>query len=193
MNGTFDFGSVKKLFSGKLKGEKGRKLLVIAGIAGIALILLSDFWPSGGGTQTAAAQETTNAEYAEQLEQKLSVLIGNISGVGKSEIMVTLENGVEYVYANEERKTTDKTEDISDSTQRVQQSNDVEQNVITVDDASGGKKALVRTQIEPQVKGVVVVCEGGDQELVQQRVTNAVTTALNITSRRVCVTKLNPS
>ena len=174
MNGTFDFGSVKKLFSSKLKGDKGRRLLIIS-------------------TQTAAATEATNAEYAEQLEKKLSVLIGNISGVGKSEIMVTLENGVEYVYANEERKTTDKTEDISDSTQRVQQSNDVEQNVITVDDADGGKKALVRTQIEPQVKGVVVVCEGGDQELVQQRVTNAVTTALNITSKRVCVTKLNPS
>ena len=193
MKGTFDFGTVKKLFSSKLKGDKGRRLLIIAGIAGIALIFLSDFWPSGGSTQTAAATEATNAEYAEQLEKKLSVLIGNISGVGKSEIMVTLENGVEYVYANEERKTTDKTEDISDSTQRVQQSNDVEQNVITVDDADGGKKALVRTQIEPQVKGVVVVCEGGDQELVQQRVTNAVTTALNITSKRVCVTKLNPS
>lgn len=193
MNGTFDLGSVKKLFSEKLKGEKGRKLLIIAGIAGIALIFLSDFWPAGQSTQTSAAAETTNAEYAGQLEQKLSVLIGNISGVGKSEIMVTLENGVEYVYANEERKVTDKTEDISDSTQRIQQSNDVEQNVITVDDADGGKKALVRTQIEPQVKGVVVVCEGGDQELVQQRVTNAVTTALNITSKRVCVTKLNPS
>ena len=39
------------------------------------------------------------------------------------------------------------------------------------------------------VKGVVVVCEGGDLPQVQQRIIEAVTTALNISSKRVCVTK----
>lgn len=46
------------------------------------------------------------------------------------------------------------------------------------------------TELQPTVKGVVIVCEGGDQPLVQQRVTDAVTIALNISSKRVCVTKL---
>lgn len=38
-------------------------------------------------------------------------------------------------------------------------------------------------------EGVVVVCEGGDLPQVQQRIIEAVTTALNISSKRVCVTK----
>lgn len=45
--------------------------------------------------------------------------------------------------------------------------------------------------IEPVIRGVVVVCEGGDQPLVTARVLNAVTKALNISSAKVCVTKLN--
>ena len=43
--------------------------------------------------------------------------------------------------------------------------------------------------IEPKVRGVVVVCEGGDDPLVVARVMNAVTKALNISSDKVCVTK----
>ncbi len=43
--------------------------------------------------------------------------------------------------------------------------------------------------IEPKVRGVVVVCEGGDDPLVVSRVMNAVTKALNISSDKVCVTK----
>ena len=41
------------------------------------------------------------------------------------------------------------------------------------------------------VKGVVVVCQGGDNAAVSQRIVDAITTALNISSKRVCVTKSN--
>ena len=58
-------------------------------------------------------------------------------------------------------------------------------------DGSDGKEALIKTQIEPKVKGVVIVCSGGEQALVQQRVIDAVTIALDIDSSKVCVTKLN--
>lgn len=43
--------------------------------------------------------------------------------------------------------------------------------------------------IEPKVRGVVVVCDGGDDPVVVSRVMNAVTKALNIGSDKVCVTK----
>ena len=44
--------------------------------------------------------------------------------------------------------------------------------------------------IEPLVRGVVVACEGGDEPVTLERVTDAVTKALNISSAKVCVTKL---
>lgn len=43
--------------------------------------------------------------------------------------------------------------------------------------------------IEPKVRGVVVVCDGGDDPLVVARVMDAVTKSLNIGSDKVCITK----
>jgi stage III sporulation protein AG len=45
--------------------------------------------------------------------------------------------------------------------------------------------------IEPTVRGVVVVCDGGDDPLVVERVLSAVTRSLSISSDKVCITKLS--
>lgn len=44
-------------------------------------------------------------------------------------------------------------------------------------------------EIEPVIRGVVVVCQGGGSPVVVERVTSAVTKALNISTAKVCVTK----
>lgn len=46
-------------------------------------------------------------------------------------------------------------------------------------------------EIEPIIRGVVVVCQGGDDPVVVEKVLNAVTKALNVSSAKVCITKLN--
>ena len=39
----------------------------------------------------------------------------------------------------------------------------------------------------PEVRGVAIVCEGGDDEQINEKIKNAVTAALNITSKRVYI------
>lgn len=45
--------------------------------------------------------------------------------------------------------------------------------------------------ITPVVRGVVIVCDGGDDFVVVSRVMSAVTKSLDIPSNKVCVTKLS--
>lgn len=45
--------------------------------------------------------------------------------------------------------------------------------------------------ITPVVRGVVIVCDGGDDPVVINRVMSAVTKSLDISSNKVCVTKLS--
>jgi len=45
-------------------------------------------------------------------------------------------------------------------------------------------------QIEPVIRGVIVVCQGGDNPVVESRVIAAVTKGLSIPSSKVYVTKL---
>ena len=168
-----------------LKGGKGRKLVVALGVAGIGLILLSEFWPQ---TSKEAVAKASAEEFVTKTEEKLMAIIGSIEGAGTCQVMVTLENGVEYVYASQQKLNTDRVEDQSGNSNKVSQRDDSEKSIIVVD-TNEGRKGLLVTEIQPTVKGVVIVCEGGDQPLVRQRIVDTVTTALNISSQRVCVTK----
>ena len=44
-------------------------------------------------------------------------------------------------------------------------------------------------EIEPTIRGIVVACDGGDDPVVVERVSEIVTKALGISSAKVCVTK----
>ena len=63
-------------------------------------------------------------------------------------------------------------------------------------DNSGENVYLTNTDtktksIEPTVRGVVIVCEGGDDPVVIDRVMGAVTRSLSISSDKVYITKLD--
>lgn len=189
-NGTVNLSDSFKKIGDLIKGDKGRRIILIIGILGILLILLSTYWPKKAQTSMAEAQHAVDLErYTQELENRLTDIIESITGVGRAKVMVTLESGMEYIYADETQKRTGKSQDkVGNDTVRTQENNDIEQRVVLVD-GEGGNQALIRMALQPKVKGVVVVCDGGDTTHVQQNVINAVTTALNISSARVCVIK----
>ncbi len=170
-----------------LRGEKGVKWAVVLGVVGVLLILLSEWLPD---KQQATAEMTklTSEQYCAAIEEKLCTLLERMDGVGECAVYVTLENGVEYVYAKEQQENADRSEDKDPSGEQIKESADSQESVILIN-GENGEEGLLLTEIQPQVKGVVVVCVGGDNAAVIERVTQVVTTALNISTRRVCVTK----
>ena len=183
----------KKIHEFLLK-DKSKKIIICIGILGIALIFISELFKTNNAkkvtARTSATASSSTYEYVAQLENNLKELISSIKGAGNTRVMVTLENSEETVYATEEKKNKEATEDKSDGQlSKKRESDDCEKKYITVRDADGTERALSVTQIQPTVKGVVVVCDGGDIPEVQQKITDAIKTALNITSKRVYVTK----
>ena len=178
-----------------LKSEKGGKVILAIGILAILLIFVSGYFSGGGEKEASQAksgqtQILSADEYTAQLERKLTDIVGRIAGAGTCKVMVTLENGIQYVYAQEEKISENKTQDSTDSTIRTQESGDQQKSYIIVDSGSG-KQALVVTEVQPTIKGVVIVCQGGGNPSVQQQVINAVTTALAVNSTKVCVAPLS--
>ncbi len=190
-------GSVEKegketLFDRLAGNEAYRKIIIAACVVGIALIFLSGYFKKdAASTQPTASQSVITAEqYASQLENSLADMVTRIQGAGTAKVLVTLERSTQYVYATEEKKSTQTNEDKSDGSTTKNEANDsTETNYILVKDADGAQKAIAVTEVQPIIKGVVVVCDGGDNPAVQQNIINAVTTALDITSVRVCVIK----
>lgn len=170
-----------------LHSGKGVKAACILGAVGVLCICLSEWLPSEPKAETKQTDLTAQA-YCEQVEKRLSDLLCEMEGVGTCRVYVTLESGVEYVYATAQKENADYVKDSNENGEKVSERADTEQDVILID-GTDGKTGLLLTEIQPTVKGVVVVCDGGNTDDVVQRVTAAVTTALNISARRVCVTK----
>ncbi len=186
-----DKAKLRNIFE-KLNIPKNRQnLILLLGISGIALIFFPGFFKSERCEECSAAKsEVSMEERQKNLEQNIESVVSSIEGVGKAKVLITFESACETVYATEEKKNKEASEDKSGSDiTRKKQSDDCEKKLITVRDPHGGEKALAVTKLEPKVKGAVVICPGGDDPIVKVRVTEALTTALGINSARVCVTR----
>lgn len=157
--------------------DKRRRILVAVGLVGILLIALSEWFPRNSVKQSAKHTQTLSASEVESaLEKRIASLIGQVQGVGDCRVMVTLESGSRFVYAAEQG--------YSEGTDSYTAS----EKTLYVDTENGPVGLLV-TEIQPTVKGVAVVCGGGDDPTVREQVIRLVSAAFNISSGRVCVAK----
>lgn len=184
---------LKKLFEKHLAGGKGTRLLIIVGFIGILLIFLSSVIPAG---KTDKNQENTYAEYssdeyAAMLENRLSSIVSEITGSERVSVMVTIESGVEHVYANQLKQSADLTEDDTGGGSLKKKNDTTEESYIMVEDENGNKTALLLTSLSPTVKGVVIVCDGCNDTAVAEKVKGSVKTVLNISGSRVSVVGRN--
>lgn len=168
---------MNKKISGFMKGS-GVKFIVILGLAGMALILFSDIFSGKKKTEDKKYVDESVAvgyeSYIAEMENRLKNTLEKINGVGKADVMITASGSGEYVYAKDEKNDSDNDRISKD-----------EKYVII--GGSGDKKALVRKIDNPEIMGVVVVCEGGESNIVKEKVYNAVAAAFNIPSHKIFV------
>ena len=162
---------------------KNPKMLIVLGVAGILLIFASSILPSNNEKKQNSPQlDSYNVnEYHLSLENDIKNIVTSITGDKNPTVVITLESGVKYSYASiAETDSSSATGANSD-----QSSESKKQTYITVKTADGGEKALIVAEIMPEVRGVAIICAGGGNEITAQKIKNAVTAALNITTKRV--------
>ncbi|MCQ4022085.1 MULTISPECIES: hypothetical protein [unclassified Ruminococcus] len=183
---------IKSKLSILFKDDKIKKIIIALCIGGMILIFLSTFFSGSKGSSNDNANEKTVGhsytdlgEYKTKMEADLSKIISKIDGVGNAEVFLTLDNGSENVYAvNKKQSSTSKA-----SSEGTDES--IETQYFSVRRSDGSEDGMLLKVIEPDVRGVLVVCSGADSSTVSERVLEAVTKALNISSARVCITKLS--
>lgn len=171
-----------------LKGDKKIKIAVAVGVLLMLIIAFSGSLLKSKPDKVKQGETVTTLEYKDQLQREIKTLIEQIGGVGTAQVMITLKSDSEYIYAKEEKKNTDKTNNTGQQ-QSTQQSDKYENTTIMVEDENGRKTALVKTKLEPKINGVLVVCDGGDDPVVMEKVTTAIKTVLGIGSNNVFVVK----
>ncbi len=141
--------------------RKALFFIVIAALCACLLLVL------GKKTETEVKGEDVISDYIAETEGKLTELISALTGSNEVKVMVTIECGPERIYATNS--------EITDSVQRNEYY------------SAGEEEALLIKEILPRIKGVAVVCDGGDNTKLRTKIIQLVSGVLDISSNHIFV------
>lgn len=166
-----------------IRSEKGSRIIVLLGLAGLLCILLSGFIGSDEkeekpltSANTASEQQDTDA-YVTLLEKRLAEMLMKTEGVGRCSVMITVSGSQSLSYAQDAEQYAD------------EDSQEIKRQHVILDEESGDAPLVEYTE-NPEVIGVIIACEGGGNNVVREQIYHAAGAVLDISSDRICVTKL---
>ena len=173
-------------FLARVKTDKKFEYAVYGALGILAVLLM--VWPTAdkkGGQSNKLAEDTsagsmilTQSGGEGETEARLKQILSHIRGAGVVEVMITYETGKQIVPAmstDVQSSTTQSQGDVSSVSESVNESSQP----ATVS-RNGGNEAIVLTEVQPKVRGVIVIAEGAADVRVRVNLQNAVMTVLGI-------------
>lgn len=139
-------------------------------------------------TQSAAMQEP--GDYEEYLEKKTARALEDVEGVGEVTVMITLKSDGQKIIEKDQSSSAQTTEeaDSGGGTRSVEdQSSD--KTSIYEQTADGASTPYVSKELAPEVEGVVVIADGGDDAVVARNITEAVQALFGVEAHKIKIMK----
>ena len=168
--------NLEKLWQQKGQGisamlKRYRFVLLVLLVGAVFLLL-----PSGSAGQGVAAEVSHEQDFSlEELEDKFSRALSEISGAGTVSVVLTVKAGSQRILA----------EDI----QYTQKDSDLEREQATVILAkgSGVQEAVTVQEVYPQFQGALVVCDGGNDPDVRLKLTEATVALTGLSTDKISI------
>ncbi|MBQ7325159.1 MAG: hypothetical protein IJW98_05410 [Clostridia bacterium] len=155
---------MKALFS-RLRAIKGLGLLLVGLAAGIMLLFLGGHTEKQTDSSTIADDSFSFEAYEKDLAKRLEEMIARLDGVSDVHVMLTLERGYAEELAGAEGE------------------------YLTVREPDGGQGTVTVSREAPKVKGVAVVCKGGNSPDRQKEIIAMLSALLELPSHRIFVSE----
>ncbi|MBQ4572638.1 MAG: hypothetical protein IJA80_05125 [Clostridia bacterium] len=165
----------------QLNFDKKTIVILIVGFLGIVLLFFSEIFFQEDDVEEIETYNT-DEEYCIYLENKIQSYIENIDGAGKTEVIITLSETTEYIYATDDKDVRKNNTNSDDAT--------IEKDYVIIENDNNDVGLLIKT-IEPKVRGVAVSCEGGDNTKVQQQIFSTIEALLDISTSNISISKLS--
>lgn len=147
----------------KLGSVKGIGLLVIGLAAGVILLILGTGAENAEDIPETVSEEFSFEGYEKSLSERLCEMLGRVEGVSGVHVMITLERG----YSDELAKDGE--------------------NYLTVKHSDGAEGTVTLSRETPEVKGVAVICKGGDDPSIQQQIIAMISALFDLPTSRIFV------
>ncbi|MCL1914632.1 MAG: hypothetical protein FWG10_12355 [Eubacteriaceae bacterium] len=169
-------------FFKKLKAKE--KAILIASLVLFAALAYSMVDTSGKTAKKTASTPQSNAtEYRKSVEADLKAILESIAGVGKVEVMITVDGEIrDEILYNETNSSTASTDPSSRSSE---QSSSMKEAVMSKRGSDTVPYSPAKTY--PKVIGVVVSAEGANDATIRMYILDAVKSLLDVPAHRISV------
>ncbi|MGN0170553.1 MAG: stage III sporulation protein AG [Lachnospiraceae bacterium] len=167
----------------------------------VGALLLIIVWPTGSkGEQTAPGskasrdtklqteqEEESLWDYKRRVEEELETILEKMEGVGQTNVMINVGDSGKTV-VEKDVAVSEHSEGEKD-TKTLVDSDRSEETVFTENE--DGEQPFVVNTLSPQIQGVLVVAEGGDDPEVRAKVLEAVMALFQLESHKISIVKGN--
>ncbi len=153
----------------KIKKIKGLWLTVLGLAIAVTLIVIGSVDYTLGRPDNKEKDKPDiidTAEYVKRLEGEVAALLERVNGVGTASVLITLESDSENVFAYDSKNGS--------------------REYLTTGSGSSESAVLLR-RMTPRLRGIAVVCSGGENPVVQQKLISLLCALFDLSSTKVFV------
>ena len=140
--------------------------------------------------QKQKSGETGNSE-VEVMEQQLESALSKVEGVGQVQVVITLESTNKKV-VEKDRPSSESTQNQTEGDQKSSSSSSgsTEESTVYEKDSNGGETPYVISEAYPEVRGVLVIAQGGDNPVVIQQISEGIMALFRVDAHKIKVMKM---
>ena len=178
---------IKEMLKTLAETPAKKKIQYLIMILIVAIILLLYFSTlTSGNEKKEVVEELQTEQNIEDIEQKLKTILSKVEGAGEVDVVINYESSAELVPALSEQNNVSSNQSDNSSSETTNESKDI----ATIKEGSD-VSALIIKEIQPVVRGVIIVAEGAGDIGVRLQLLEAVQTFLDVSAEKVEVLKMN--
>lgn len=188
-------GRWKEFFT-KLKMRKKEQWLVYLLLAALLAVIVI---PAPGkkeqekekNTSQTVQTESGQTGQAASLEEQLTAALSQVEGVGEVKAMITLEStGTKVVEKDHPESSTASQQMQNGGETQSSTSEDKDETTVYEKNSDGAQTPYVISETLPQIRGVLIVAEGGDDPVIIRQIQEAVMALFHIDVNKIKVMKM---
>lgn len=184
----------------KNKLPKKNQLLIVFLIGILLLVIVFPTSPkpetedykgmNAGDVEMGTGADISDEVYEQYLEQRVARTLEYVQGVGKAEVMITLKSSGQKIVEKDQQSSSqnmDETDSSGGTRNTADQSSD--RTSIYRQDADGSSTPYVSKEMTPEIEGVIVIAQGGDNAVVVQNITEAIQALFSVEAHKIKIMK----
>lgn len=176
--------------------EMKREQWLICGLAGLLLLVIAAPVKQKEQKKTqeeieVQSQEQADDQIRQSYEKQLEGVLSQVEGVGAVQVAVAMEStGKKQVEKDSPEDTSTSSEKGDSETQRTSQTVNTGETTVYEDTGDGGQIPYISSSTYPEIRGVIVVAQGGGNPVIVQQIQEAVMALFHVEAHEIKVLKM---